>query len=93
MNDVVVLNKKESIALIQIENPPVNALSHAVRQGLKEAVRESLDDTAIKVLQSPGLESSFLPEQIFRNLENPPWNLSFPRFATRSKAPASRFLP
>ena len=40
MNDVVVLNKKESIALIQIENPPVNALSHAVRQGLMEAVRE-----------------------------------------------------
>ena len=32
MNDVVVLNKKESIALIQIENPPVNTLSHAVRQ-------------------------------------------------------------
>ena len=37
MNDVVVLNKKESIALIQIQNPPVNALSHAVRQGLMEA--------------------------------------------------------
>ncbi len=54
MNDVVVLNKKESIALIQIENPPVNALSHAVRQGLMEAVRESLEDPAIKVLAITG---------------------------------------
>ena len=54
MNDVVVLNKKESIALIQIENPPVNALSHAVRQGLKEAVRESLEDPAIKILAITG---------------------------------------
>ena len=50
MNDVVVLNKKESIALIQIQNSPVNALSHAVRQGLMETVRESLEDPAIKIL-------------------------------------------
>ena len=54
MNDVVVLNKKESIALIQIQNSPVNALSHAVRQGLMEAVRESLEDPAIKVLAITG---------------------------------------
>ena len=44
MNDVVVLNKKESIALIQIQNPPVNALSHAVRQGLMEAVSEAVKE-------------------------------------------------
>ena len=54
MNDVVVLNKKESIALIQIQNPPVNALSLAVRQGLMEAVRESLEDPAIKILAITG---------------------------------------
>ena len=53
MNDVVVLNKKESIALIQIQNPPVNALSHAVRQGLMEAVRESLEAVSYTHLTLP----------------------------------------
>jgi 3-hydroxyacyl-CoA dehydrogenase len=39
MNDVVQLAKRGRIGLIEVDNPPVNALSQAVRQGLLDAVQ------------------------------------------------------
>jgi 3-hydroxyacyl-CoA dehydrogenase len=45
-------SKHGMIALVTIDNPPVNALSHAVRAGLVEAVKRALadDDTAALVV-------------------------------------------
>ena len=50
MKDAVVLNQDETIALITISNPPVNALSHEVRKGLMKAINDSLEDPGIKAL-------------------------------------------
>jgi len=43
----VTLQKRGNLALIVIDNPPVNALSQAVRQGLKDAVAELAGDTEL----------------------------------------------
>ena len=44
---VVSLAREDGTALITIDNPPVNALSQAVRQGLMDAVRSIADDDGI----------------------------------------------
>ena len=36
----------DDIGVVTINNPPVNALSHAVRQGIQAAVRQAQDDTS-----------------------------------------------
>lgn len=56
MNAVVSISHDGPIALITIDNPPVNALSQAVRSGLMEAVREtsSSQDTRIIILLCAG---------------------------------------
>ena len=38
MPDVVSYIREENIAVIMIDNPPVNAMSHAVRKGVWEAM-------------------------------------------------------
>ena len=40
----------DEIGVITIDNPPVNALSHAVRQGMSEAIQNAQDDASTAVL-------------------------------------------
>ena len=49
-NKVVSLEKKEDIALIRIDNPPVNALSHAVRKGISDALFHVAGDEKINAI-------------------------------------------
>ena len=44
MSDVVSYVIDRNIAVITVNNPPVNALSQAVRQGLLDAIRKASDD-------------------------------------------------
>ncbi len=48
MNDLVKLTKDKDIAIITIDNPPVNALSPGVPEGISEAMQEINGDTAVK---------------------------------------------
>jgi 3-hydroxyacyl-CoA dehydrogenase len=50
MNAVVSITREGPIALITIDNPPVNALSQAVRSGLVECVKEAIADHQVKVI-------------------------------------------
>lgn len=50
MNDPVRSSIEAPIGLILIGNPPVNALSNAVRQGLVNCVRALEDDPSVKVI-------------------------------------------
>ncbi|MDJ0904958.1 MAG: 3-hydroxyacyl-CoA dehydrogenase NAD-binding domain-containing protein [Woeseiaceae bacterium] len=50
MNDVVSYVMDGEIAVVTVNNPPVNALSQAVRQGLLDAIRRSADDGSRAVL-------------------------------------------
>lgn len=44
------IEKRDSIGIVWIDNPPVNAISHAVREGLIEAVRSAANDPSIEGL-------------------------------------------
>ena len=44
------IEKRGSIGIVWIDNPPVNAISHAVREGLIEAVRSAAEDDSIEGL-------------------------------------------
>jgi 3-hydroxyacyl-CoA dehydrogenase len=50
MNTPVSLSKQDGIGLIIIDNPPVNALSQAVRQGLAECIRNAVNDEDISAM-------------------------------------------
>ena len=49
----------QGVALVEIDNPPVNALSHAVRQGLLAALDTAEADPAVKAIVLAGAGKSF----------------------------------
>ena len=50
MSDTVSYTRKGVIGIIKVNNPPVNALCHSVRSGIKDCIEEGLHDTAAKAL-------------------------------------------
>jgi 3-hydroxyacyl-CoA dehydrogenase len=44
------LDRRGSIALLTVNNPPVNALSQHVRQGLNEGLKQAVADSAVKAI-------------------------------------------
>jgi 3-hydroxyacyl-CoA dehydrogenase len=50
MSDVVSYEIVDGIGVISVDNPPVNALSQAVRQGLLDAIRVAQDDASQAIL-------------------------------------------
>jgi 3-hydroxyacyl-CoA dehydrogenase len=50
VSEVVRFEKHDDVGLIIVDNPPVNALSHAVRTGLLHAVTELDSDDAVKAI-------------------------------------------
>jgi len=59
MTQPVTLSTAGSIAVIEINNPPVNALSQAVRQGLLDAVVQADADAAVTAIVILGAGRSF----------------------------------
>lgn len=47
MTDRVDFDVEQGIAVITVNNPPVNALSHAVREGIYSGVKKALDDDSV----------------------------------------------
>ncbi len=50
MNDPVRLTRRDDIAVVTIDNPPVNALGQAVSDGLRRAVDEAGADTGVRAI-------------------------------------------
>ena len=50
MSDVVTFGKQNSVGIITTDNPPVNALSQAVREGLAEAMAAAAADDEVKAI-------------------------------------------
>ena len=42
MEKPVTYTVDDGVGIIRIDNPPVNALSHAVRKGIQDAIRAAL---------------------------------------------------
>jgi 3-hydroxyacyl-CoA dehydrogenase len=55
----VSLSRDDGIVVITIDNPPVNALSHVVRQALFDAAQSIAGDTTVKgVILAPTFANS-----------------------------------
>ena len=59
MSAQVTLSKIRSIAVIEINNPPVNALGHAVRKGLWDSIEAAEADETVKAIVLIGAGRTF----------------------------------
>ena len=60
MKGTVHYEKKDDIALLTIDNPPVNPLSSGVRQGLHDGVNQALADDDIQAVVLTGAGRAFI---------------------------------
>ena len=75
MTDVVSTERRDGVLVVTADNPPVNALSHAVRAGLVEALTDVGDATAV-VLACAG--RTFFAGADIREFGKPPEAPSLP---------------
>ena len=59
MPDSVTVSKRGSVAVIALNNPPVNGLGFAVRTNLMTTLRFTLDDSAVQALVLVGSGKMF----------------------------------
>ncbi|MGY4623403.1 enoyl-CoA hydratase/carnithine racemase [Bradyrhizobium sp. USDA 4486] len=71
MNQIVEVHKKDGIAVLSITNPPVNALSVAVRVGLVEALKAVASDNEVKGIVIAGTGRSFISGADIREFGKP----------------------
>ena len=60
MNELVKLTRSEDVAVITIDNPPVNALSPGVPEGLLAAIQGAAADAAVKSVVVIGAGTTFI---------------------------------
>jgi len=60
MKGAVHYEQRGEIALLSIDNPPVNPLSSGVRQGLFDGVTKALEDSSIKAIVLTGMHRAFI---------------------------------
>ena len=70
MTAPVALEKKGDVALVTIANPPVNALSHAVRQGIVDRLAEAVEGGA-KAVVLAGSNGQFIAGADIREFGKP----------------------
>ncbi|NIC03899.1 enoyl-CoA hydratase/isomerase family protein [Billgrantia bachuensis] len=72
MTSPVSYHRHGDIGVIAIDNPPVNALGQAVRQGLVEAVAQGNEDTEARVLVLVARGRTFIAGADIREFGKPP---------------------
>lgn len=78
INDVISLETVGQVGLIAIDNPPVNASSQAVRQGLVDAVAAANADDAIAVIALYAKGRTFVAGADIREFGKPPLDPALP---------------
>ncbi|CTQ55410.1 Fatty acid oxidation complex subunit alpha [Roseibium album] len=72
INDVVSIERQGAIALIALNNPPVNAASHALRSGVWQAVAALQDEASIEAIAIYGVGRTFIAGADIREFGKPP---------------------
>jgi 3-hydroxyacyl-CoA dehydrogenase len=89
MSQVVRYSRRDGVGVITLDNPPVNALSRAVRQGLVDALMEGLGDDGAKALIVIGAGRTFIAgadiKEFGKPLEPPDLNFVIAGLETASK--------
>jgi len=65
---VSIVSRAHGVAVIQIDNPPVNALHPRVQQGLADAYEEACKDSSIKAVVITGTKGTFMAGADIENL-------------------------
>ncbi|MCT4553051.1 MAG: 3-hydroxyacyl-CoA dehydrogenase NAD-binding domain-containing protein [Pelagimonas sp.] len=86
MTEVVTTEVIDGIALITINNPPVNALSQAVRQGIQDAVIASEADDAVQAIVILGQGRAFIAGADIKEFGKPLMEPNLPDLCTRIEA-------
>jgi 3-hydroxyacyl-CoA dehydrogenase len=77
MSDVVQFEKRGHIGVISVDNPPVNALGQAVRQGLIDAHTKALADADVQAIVLIGKGRTFVAGADISEFGKPPRPPSF----------------
>src|SRR6478609_251087 len=72
MSTLVTLTRHESIAVLTLDNPPVNALSHAVRIAAHAALKEVFDAASVEALVIACDGRTFIAGADIREFGKPP---------------------
>src|SRR5262245_53856599 len=73
MNPAVTVSNADGVALIRIDNPPVNALSQEVIDGLSAAIDAVAHDTSVRAVVVIGAGRTFPAGADIKGLENIAW--------------------
>jgi 3-hydroxyacyl-CoA dehydrogenase len=73
MNQAVTLSVDQGVALIRIDNPPVNALSPEVIDGLEAALERASRDEAVQAIVIIGAGRTFIAGADIKGLEQLAW--------------------
>ena len=63
--------RRGNVAVLQIDNPPVNGLGHVTRRTLAEGLEQALDDSAVKVVVITGTDKVFSGGADIREFNTP----------------------
>jgi 3-hydroxyacyl-CoA dehydrogenase len=72
VSDLVAFDKQGNIAVITVNNPPVNALSQGVRQGIGDALAKGVADPAVGAMVIIGGGRTFIAGADIREFGKPP---------------------
>ncbi len=86
MSDVVTYRLESDIGVIAIDNPPVNALGHAVREGLLAALDKGLADGSARALVIIGAGRTFPAGADIKEFGQTPKEPSLPEVIDRIEA-------
>lgn len=78
MSDAVQLERRGEIALVTVDNPPVNALGHAVRAGLLAAFQQAEADPQVRAVVLVCTGRTFMAGADIREFGKPPQSPSLP---------------
>ncbi len=86
MSDVVSYQCEDEIGVITVNNPPVNALGHAVRAGILECLDKGLADDSAKALVIMGGGRTFPAGADIREFGKPPQEPALPDVINKLEA-------
>ncbi len=78
MTEVVRFESQQNIGIVTVDNPPVNALSQAVRAGILAQVKSAADDPAIEAIIIMCAGRTFIAGADIKEFGKPPLDPSLP---------------
>ncbi|UWR30589.1 enoyl-CoA hydratase/isomerase family protein [Sulfitobacter sp. W002] len=86
MTDKIAYSRHDDIVVLRIENPPVNALSQAVRQGLSDGMDRAEAEDGVRAVMIVGEGRAFIAGADITEFGKPPMEPHLPNLCNRIEA-------